>query len=115
MDDGYLFFQATPVEISVENDSIDLEIQIYEGAQATIDKVIIKGNTKTNEHVIRRELRTIPGNKFSRSDIIRSQREISSLGYFNPEAMGVMPIPHPESGTVDIEYDRALSFIFRTR
>ena len=104
MDDGYLFFQATPVEVAVESDSIDIQVQIYEGAQATINEVIITGNTKTNDHVIRRELRTIPGNKFSRTDIIRSQREIASLGYFNPESLGVNPIPHPESGTVDIEY-----------
>ncbi len=104
MDDGYLFFQATPIEIAVENDSIDIEINIYEGPQATINKVTIAGNTKTNEHVIRRELRTLPGNKFSRADIIRSQREIATLGYFNAENLGVNPIPHPEQGTVDIEY-----------
>ena len=104
MDDGYLFFQVNPSEVGVENDSIDLEIGIYEGPQATINKVIIKGNEKTNEHVIRRELRTIPGQKFSRSDIIRSQREIATLGFFNPEKIGITPIPHPETGTVDIEY-----------
>jgi outer membrane protein insertion porin family len=104
MDDGYLFFQITPVEIAVVDDSIDLEIRIYEGAQATINEVRIYGNTKTNEHVIRRELRTLPGSKFSRSDLIRSQREIVNLGYFNPEAMDVRPIPNPEKGTVDIEY-----------
>jgi outer membrane protein insertion porin family len=104
MDDGYLFFNATPVEVSVENDSIDLEIRIYEGAQATIRRVTIEGNTKTNEHVIRRELRTIPGNKFSRTDIIRSQRELINLGYFAQEEMGVVPIPNPQDGTVDIVY-----------
>lgn len=104
MDDGYLFFQVTPVEIAIVDDSIDIEIRIYEGAQATINEVRIYGNTKTNEHVIRRELRTLPGSKFSRSDLIRSQREIVNLGYFNPEAMDVKPIPNPEKGTVDIEY-----------
>ncbi len=105
MDDGYLFFQVTPVEVAVEKDSIDMEIRIYEGKQATINKVIIKGNDKTKEYVIRRELRTVPGQKFSRSDIIRTQREISTLGYFNQEKIGITPIPHPEDGTVDIEYN----------
>ena len=83
MDDGYLFFNVEPVEIAVDKDSIDLEMRIFEGPQATIDRVMIKGNDRTHEHVIRRELRTKPGQKFSRSDIIRSQREIINLGYFN--------------------------------
>ncbi len=105
MDDGYLFFSVTPVEIAVEKDSIDMEIRIYEGKQATINKIIIKGNDKTKEYVIRRELRTIPGQKFSRSDIIRTTREIATLGYFNQEKINPVPIPHPEDGTVDIEYN----------
>jgi len=105
MDDGYLFFQATPVEVLVENDSIDMEIRVYEGKQATINKVTVKGNTKTNDHVIMREIRTRPGQLFKRSDIIRSQRELSMLGYFNAEKLGVTPSPHPENGTVDIEYE----------
>ncbi len=104
MDDGYLFFQVTPAEKSVSNDSIDLEINIYEGAQATVNDIVITGNTKTNEHVIRRELRSLPGNKFSRSDIIRSQREIANLGFFDPEQIQITPIPNPQNGTVDIEY-----------
>ena len=104
MDDGYLFFNVTPVEKAVEDDSIDLVINVYEGPQATINKVIIKGNTKTNEHVIRRELRSLPGTKFSRSDIIRSQREIATLNFFDPEQIGINPIPNPSDGTVDIEY-----------
>ena len=104
MDDGYLFFNVTPQEVNVENDSIDIVIKVYEGPQATINKIIIKGNDKTNEHVIRRELRTLPGNKFSRSDLIRSQREIGALGFFDPEQIGITPIPSPEEGTVDIEY-----------
>ncbi len=78
-DDGYLFFSINPVEIAAENDSIDIEIRVNEGPQATIKNVIIEGNDKTNEHVIRRELRTFPGDKFSRSDLIRSQREIANL------------------------------------
>lgn len=104
MDDGYLFFNITPVEVAVEKDSIDIEIRIYEGAQATINKILISGNTKTNERVVRRELRTLPGEKFSRSDIFRSQREIAQLNFFNAEHFGISPIPHPEDGTVDIEY-----------
>jgi outer membrane protein insertion porin family len=104
MDDGYLFFQITPVEIAIDGDSVDIEIRIYEGSQATINEVRIYGNTKTKEHIIRRELRTIPGNKFSRTDLIRSQREIIALGYFDQEQMDVRPIPNPEKGTVDIEY-----------
>ncbi len=104
MDDGYLFFRITPVEIWAQDDSIDLEIRITEGPQAIIDKIMISGNTKTSEHVIRRELRTYPGQKFNRSQVIRSQREIIALGLFDAEQIGINPIPHPESGTVDIEY-----------
>jgi outer membrane protein insertion porin family len=104
MDDGYLFFNITPVEKRIVNDSVDLEMKVYEGPQATINEVRIYGNTKTNEKVIRRELRVLPGNKFSRSDLIRSQREIVNLGYFDPEQMEVIPFPNPENGTVDIEF-----------
>ncbi len=104
MDQGHLFFQITPIEKSIENDSIDIDILIYEGKIARIGKIIINGNTKTNDHVIRRELRTKPGMIFSRADIIRSQRELSNLGYFDPERMGINPIPNPADGTVDIEY-----------
>lgn len=105
MDNGYLFFQVDPIEVAIDNDSIDLELRIFEGPQATIDKVSIAGNDRTHEHVIRRELRTRPGEKFSRSDIIRSQREIINLGYFNPEALGINTPVNPQRGTVDIEYD----------
>lgn len=104
MDDGYLFFSITPVEVLVENDTINLEMRIYEGKQAVINKVTVTGNTKTNDRVILRELRTKPGQLFSRSDIIRTQRELSQLGYFDPEKLGVNPKPNPADGTVDIEY-----------
>ncbi len=104
MDDGYLFFNITPVEIMVTSDSIDLEMRIYEGKQATINKVTVVGNTKTNDRVILREIRTKPGQLFRRSDIIRTQRELSQLGYFDPEKMNVVPTPNPATGTVDIEY-----------
>ncbi|MFI5150365.1 MAG: outer membrane protein assembly factor [Bacteroidia bacterium] len=104
MDDGYLFFQVTPVEVRVDNDSIDLEMRIYEGKQAIINKVTVMGNTKTNDKVIMREIRTRPGQLFRRSDIIRSQRELSVIGFFDPEKMSVNPKPNPADGTVDIEY-----------
>jgi outer membrane protein insertion porin family len=104
MDNGYLFFQVNPLEVAVIEDSIDIEIRVSEGPIAIINEVRISGNTKTKEYVIRRELRTIPGNVFSRSDLIRSQREIINLGYFDPEQLEVVPIPNPENGTVDIEY-----------
>jgi outer membrane protein insertion porin family len=104
LDNGYLFFRVDPVETAIENDSIDLELRIYEGPQATIDRVVIKGNDRTHEHVIRRELYTRPGDKFSRADIIRSQREIVNLGYFNPEALSINTPVNPDRGTVDIEY-----------
>lgn len=104
MDDGYLFFSVTPVEINVENDSIDLEMRVYEGKQARINKVTIVGNVKTNDRVIMREIRTKPGQLFSRADIIRTQRELAQLGYFDQEKLGVNPKPNPLDGTVDIEY-----------
>lgn len=104
LDNGYLFFNLTPVEVLVENDSIDLEMRIYEGKQARISKVTIKGNSRTNEHVIRREIRTKPGDLFSRADIIRTQRELAQLGFFNPEKLDVKPKPNPVDGTVDLEY-----------
>ena len=104
MDDGYLSFYPDPVEIMAEGDSIDLEIRIREGKQYRIRNVIIKGNSKTNEHVIRREIRTKPGELFDRSLVIRTQRELSQLGYFNPESLGVNPIQDPRTGTVDLEY-----------
>jgi len=104
MDDGYLFFQITPLEVRVDNDSIDIDIQIYEGQQARINRVTLTGNTKTNDHIVLREVRTKPGDLFSRSDIIRTQRELSVLGFFDPEQMNVNPVPNPEDGTVDVEY-----------
>ncbi|OAV44085.1 outer membrane protein assembly factor BamA [Lewinella sp. 4G2] len=103
-DDGYLFFNIEPTEIAIEGDSIDVEMRIFEGPQATIDKVIIEGNDRTHEHVIRREVFTRPGQKFSRSDIIRSQRQIIALGYFNQEALGIETPVNPDRGTVDIKY-----------
>ena len=104
MDDGYLFFQVTPVEKKIENDSVDLEIKVYEGKQARIKKVSILGNTKTSDHVILRDMYTHPGDLFSRDAIIRTQRQLAQNGYFDPEKLGVNPIPNPTDGTVDIDY-----------
>ena len=104
MDDGYLSFYPDPVELLADGDSIDLDIRIREGKQYRIRSVIIKGNSKTNEHVVRREIRTRPGELFNRSDVIRTQRELANLGYFNPETMGVNPIQDMRTGTVDLEY-----------
>lgn len=104
MDDGYLFFRTEAIETAVYNDTIDYEIRVIEGPQATIKNVHITGNDKTKEHVIRREIRTIPGEKFRRSDLIRSQREIAQLNYFNQEKIGINPRPNQEDGTVDIDY-----------
>jgi outer membrane protein insertion porin family len=104
MDQGYLFFQVNPQESNVHNDTIDFDIIMYEGKQATINKITIKGNDKTNDHVIYREIFTKPGQLFRRSDIIRTQRQLAQLGYFNQEKLDVKPTPNPADGTVDIEY-----------
>ncbi len=105
LDNGYLFFQLDPTEIRIHEDTIDLEMRIYEGRQATINNIIIEGNTKTNEHVIRRELRTRPGDLFSKQDIIRTVRELAQLGHFDPEKISPEPIPNQADGTVDIRYN----------
>ena len=105
MDNGYLFFHVKPLITSIENDSVDVQLQLYEGPKARIDQVIIKGNDRTNDHVIRREIRTLPGDLFSKRDIIRSVRELAQLGHFDPEQIVPTPIPKPEEGTVDIEYN----------
>jgi len=104
MDDGYLFFQLEPVEVQIQNDSVDLEMRIYEGDQATVNRVIITGNTKTNEHVIRREIWSKPGYLFSKSEITRTLRELGQMGHFDPEKLGIDPIPNQADGTVDLKY-----------
>lgn len=104
MDEGYLFFNIQPVETDVSNDSVTLEMRIMEGPQATISAVEILGNDRTNEHVIRRELRTYPGDLFSKTNIMRSLRELAALGYFNPETLGINPIPNVADGTVKLQY-----------
>lgn len=102
---GYIFFGADPVEVDVDNDSISLEIRIQEGPQATINRVIINGNDRLYEDIVRRELRTKPGMLFSREDLMRSTREIAQMGHFDPENLVPQPIPDAENGTVDIQYN----------
>jgi outer membrane protein insertion porin family len=104
MNDGYLFFYANPVEVMIDNDSIDIEIRIREGKQAIYNKITVQGNSKTNDNVILREVTTIPGQLFNRADIIRTQQVLLALGYFNQEKMDVVPKPNEADGTVDIEY-----------
>ena len=107
MDNGYLFFHVTPVETNVNNDSVSLEMRIFEGPQATISDVQIHGNTRTAERIIRRELHTYPGDLFSRTNIMRSLRELANLRYFEPEALlqnGIRPEPNAQDGTVVLHY-----------
>ena len=101
---GYLFSRLTPVEAKIDNDSIDLEIRIYEGDQAYLNNVIIEGNTRTNEHVARRELYTLPGDLFSKEKIMRSIRQLGVLGHFDPEKINPVPVPDIINGTVDLLY-----------
>ena len=104
MDDGYLFFRVDPVEVQVDNDSIDLEIRLNEGKQARISNVTLKGNTKTNDFVVIREMYSRPGQLFSRSDITRTVRELATLGFFNQESINPDVRPNYSDNTVDIEY-----------
>ena len=104
MDQGYLFFQVMPVEINVNQNMINYQIRIIEGKEARNGTITIKGNTKTNDFVILREIRTKPGDLFNKGDIMRTQRELAQLGYFNEQAFQVNPLPNPSKGTVDIEY-----------
>ena len=104
MDDGYLFFRVDPVEVKIEGDSIDIEMRMYEGDQATIRNVTFSGNDRTSDHVIRRELSTVPGQKFRRSDLIRTQQRLAQIGFFDPEQIAPNYVPNPSDGTVDIDW-----------
>ena len=104
MDNGYLFFKAVPVEVGVENDSSDIEIRIVEGKQARIRNVSVEGNTMTNDRVILRELHTRPGDLFSRDAVMRSHRELTTLGYFKQETIQPDVKPNTNDGTVDVVY-----------
>ena len=103
-DQGYLFFSVTPVEVKIDNDSIDFEMRMYEGKPATINQINIVGNTRVYEHVVRRELYTKPGQLYSQSDIMRSLRELAQMGHFDQEKLVPDIQPNPEDGTVDITY-----------
>lgn len=105
MDHGYLFYNLVPVEKEVTGDSISLEMRMMEGPQARINNVVINGNDRLYEKVIRRELRVRPGDLFSKSDLMRSAREIAQTGHFNPETMDIQPEPNEENGTVDIVFN----------
>lgn len=104
-DNGYLFFSIDPVEINVSGDSIDLEMRIFEGPQVTVNSVGIKGNDRTSDHVVMREIRILPGQKFNRSLLVRTIRELSTLGYFDPEKINPDLRPNFESATVDITFE----------
>ena len=102
MNNGYLFYELMPVEREIDGDSISLEMRMVEGPQARINNVVINGNDRLYEKVIRRELRVRPGDLFSKNDLIRSVREIAQTGHFNPETMDPKVEPNQENGTVDI-------------
>ena len=102
---GYLFYNLQPTEVNIVGDSIDLEMRITEGQQAHINRVKINGNDRLYENVVRRELRTKPGDLFSKEALQRSARELASMGYFDPEAINPVPEPNYEDGTVDINYN----------
>ncbi|MCR5548985.1 MAG: outer membrane protein assembly factor BamA [Bacteroidales bacterium] len=109
-DNGYLFFSVTPVETNIQNDSVDVELRISEGKQATLNNIVINGNDLTNEKVVRRQVFTRPGDLFSQTNFERSIREIASLGQFDPEAImdpakGYSIIPNQLNNTVDIIYN----------
>ncbi len=103
-DNGYLFSNINPVEVLIENDSIDIEMRVYEGKQARINRISISGNSRTNDHVVMREIRTRPGALYRRSEVQRTIRELAQLGYFDPEKLNVDFQPDPATGTVDLEY-----------
>lgn len=104
MNKGFLFFQIFPVETGVSGNFINYHFRIYEGKEAHYGEITVIGNTKTNDQVVFREIRTKPGDLFNKEDIMRTQRELSQLGFFNDQTMKVNPMPNPEKGTVDIQY-----------
>lgn len=105
LDNGYLFFQLVPIEENVRGDSVALQMRVIEGQQARINNVVINGNDRLYEKVIRRDLRVKPGELFSKSDLVRSAREIAASGHFNPENMDIRPEPNESDGTVDIVFN----------
>ncbi len=104
LDNGYLTFSVDPIQTQVRGDTIDLELRILEGPLYTINKVSVSGNDITHDKVVMREIRTKPGDKFSKEAIVRTQREIAQLGNFDEAKTNVVPIPNPADGTVDIQF-----------
>ena len=102
--EGYVFFNVIPTEARIENDSVDLELRMVEGVQATINRVTISGNDRVYEEVVRRELYTLPGSLFSMDALERSYRQIANMGHFDPEKIDPGVVPNPESGTVDVNW-----------
>lgn len=102
---GYVFYNLDPVEINIDGDSIDLEMRIQEGPQASISRVRINGNDRLYENIVRRELRTRPGDLFSKEALERSYREIAQMGHFNPETINPDIQPDAANGTVDINWN----------
>ena len=102
LNNGYLFYQIIPIESKIEGDSVALEMRMFEGKQARINRVVINGNDRLYEKVVRRELRVRPGDLFSKDDLMRSAREIAQTGHFDPEKMDIRPEPNADNGTVDI-------------
>ena len=102
LNNGYLFYQLVPIEKTIIGDSIGLEMRMFEGKQARINRVVINGNDRLYEKVVRRELRVRPGALFSKEDLVRSAREIAQTGHFDPEKMDIRPEPNEDDGTVDI-------------
>ncbi len=105
LNNGYMFSNVTAVETGVKNDTINIEIRIHEDDPAYVKRVKVLGNTKTNDHVIYREIRTRPGDLFSKEAIIRSIRELSQMGFFDPEAISPDVKPNYQDKTVDIDYN----------
>lgn len=103
-DNGYLFFTIDPVEVNIEADSIDIELRIFEGPQVTVNSVSIEGNERTSDHVVMREIRILPGQLFNRKALVRTIRELSQIGYFNPENIEPDMRPNFENATVDITF-----------
>lgn len=102
---GYLFYNLQPTEVNIDGDSIDLEMRIFEGQQAHINRVRINGNDRLYENVVRREMRTKPGDLFSKEALTRTARELASMGHFDPEHVNPDVKPNYETGTVDINWN----------
>lgn len=104
LNDGYLTFNIDPIQNKIHGDTVEIEMRIYEGPQYTNNRITVKGNTITNDRVVLRDVRTKPGEKFSKDLLIRTVREIGQLGNFDESKTVPTPRPNPADGTVDIEY-----------